>query len=63
MIPCTGDTKKGKAIEVKVGQMLPKVIMVETWKILFHGYRVPVGIMKKFWKLTVVIAAQPCDHS
>ena len=42
MIPCTGDTKKGKAIEVKVGQMLPKVIVVETWKILFHGYRVPV---------------------
>ena len=60
MIPCTGDTKKGKSIQVKVEQKLPKAAMLEKWKMLFHGYRVPVWDDEKVLETD---SAQPCDHS
>ena len=30
-------------------------------KLLFHGYTVSAGMMKKFWRWIVVIVAQQCE--
>ena len=60
MIPRTGDTKRGKSIKVKVGQRLPKAMVLEKRKTLFPGYRVPVWDDEKVLEID---SAQPCDHS